>query len=278
MGMGHYFQPSTLDAALAALAMRPAQSPYTPLAGGTDYYPARLTLPPADAILDLTALPNLRRIEGHPDHWWIPCLATWTDLIDTPLPSVFDGLKQAASQVGGRQIQNVATIAGNVCNASPAADGIPCLLALEATVVLASVIGTRTLPLHDFLRGPRNTARRPDELLLGLRIPNSHDTAHATFLKLGARRYLVISIASVAAVITRDQDHRISRSRIAVGSCSATAQRLPALEQALIGTTGDLDAILDDHLIPLAPIDDIRGTAAYRRHAVGVLLRRGITA
>jgi CO/xanthine dehydrogenase FAD-binding subunit len=105
--MDHYFQPSTLDAALAALAMRPAQSPYTPLAGGTDYYPARATLPPADAILDLTALPNLRRIEAHPNHWWIPGLATWTDLTDTPLPSLFDGLKQAASQVGGRQIQNV---------------------------------------------------------------------------------------------------------------------------------------------------------------------------
>jgi CO/xanthine dehydrogenase FAD-binding subunit len=143
-------------------------------------------------------------------------------------------------------------------------------------VVLASVTGTRTLPLHDFLLGPRNTARRPDELLLGFRIPRAHETARSTFLKVGARRYLVISIASVAAVIARDPDHRITYARIAVGSCAATAQRLPVLEQALIGTTGDLPAILD--LTPLAPIDDIRATAAYRRHATGVLIRRAIAA
>ncbi len=274
--MEHYFQPSTLDAALAALSMRPAHSPYTPLAGGTDYYPAQVTNPPAEAVLDISALPNLRQIQSLPDYWWIPCLATWTDLIETPLPPAFDALKQAATQVGGRQIQNVGTLAGNVCNASPAADGIPCLLALDATVVLASVAGTRTLPLHDFLRGPRQTARRPDELLLGFRVPRMHEFAHSTFLKLGARRYLVISIASVAAVIARDTGNRITHARIAVGSCSATAQRLPQLEQALIGTAGDLPARPD--LSPLAPIDDIRATAAYRHHAVGVLLRRAIAA
>jgi CO/xanthine dehydrogenase FAD-binding subunit len=276
MGMEHYLRPSTLDAALAALSMRPPHSPYTPLAGGTDYYPAQVTSPAAEAILDITALPDLRQVEPHPDHWWIPCLTTWTDLIETPLPPAFDALKLAATQIGGRQIQNAGTLAGNVCNASPAADGIPCLLALQAMVVLASVTGTRTLPLHDFLLGPRNTARRPDELLLGFRIPRAHETARSTFLKVGARRYLVISIASVAAVIARDPDHRITYARIAVGSCAATAQRLPVLEQALIGTTGDLPAILD--LTPLAPIDDIRATAAYRRHATGVLIRRAIAA
>ncbi|MEP7228102.1 MAG: FAD binding domain-containing protein, partial [Gemmatimonadales bacterium] len=73
----------------------------------------------------ITALPNLRQVESRPDHWWIPCLATWTDLIETPLPPAFDALKLAASQVGGRQIQNAGTVVGNVCNASPAADGIP---------------------------------------------------------------------------------------------------------------------------------------------------------
>jgi CO/xanthine dehydrogenase FAD-binding subunit len=276
--MGCYLRPSTLDAALAALAMRPADAPCTPLAGGTDFYPAHVTAPSDAAILDLSALPNLRRIEARPDHWWIPCLTTWTDIIEARLPPAFDGLKQAASQVGGRQIQNVATLAGNVCNASPAADGIPCLLALEAEVVLASVAGTRTLPLPRFLLAPRKTARLPDELLLGFRIPRAGDTARSSFLKLGARRYLVISIAMVAAVIARDPDRRIITARIAVGACSATAQRLPALEQALVGTTGDCPAILDDHLTPLTPIDDIRGTAAYRRHAVGVLLRRLIAA
>ena len=166
------------------------------------------------------------------------------------------------------QIQNAGTLAGNVCNASPAADGIPCLLALDASVELASTAGNRILPLADFLLGARKTARRPDELMLGLRIPRTDETAQSVFLKLGARRYLVISIAMVAAVIGRATDGRIVRARIAVGSCSATAQRLPALEAALIGSCGDAPTVLDEHLTPLSPIDDIRATADYRRHAV----------
>jgi CO/xanthine dehydrogenase FAD-binding subunit len=276
--MGRYFRPSNLQDALAALAARQVPAPFIPLAGGTDHYPARAVQTPDEAILDITALPGLRQIEMRADHWWIPCLATWTDVIEAALPPVFDGLKQAARQVGGVQIQNAGTLAGNVCNASPAADGIPCLLALEASVELASAAGTRILALQDFLLGPRRTARHADELLLGLRIPRSDDAAQSIFLKLGARRYLVISIAMVAAVTTRSENGTIARARIAVGSCAATARRLPALEAALIGTRGDTLAVLDAHLAPLTPIDDVRATAAYRRHAVATLLRRAVAA
>jgi CO/xanthine dehydrogenase FAD-binding subunit len=274
--MGSYFRPSSLPDALATLAARPLPSPLVLLAGGTDHYPVRAVQTPDEAVLDINGLPGLRRIEARDDHWWIPCLATWTDVIEAELPPVFDGLKQAARQVGGVQIQNAGTIVGNVCNASPAADGVPCLLALEATVELASIAGTRILPLANFVLGSRKTARRPDELVLGLRIPRTNESARATFLKLGARRYLVISIAMIAAIITRAADGRITRARIAVGSCAATARRLPALEAALIGTNGDTLTILDEHLAPLSPIDDIRATAAYRRHAVGTLLRRAV--
>jgi CO/xanthine dehydrogenase FAD-binding subunit len=276
--MGRYFRPPNLQDALAALAARQVPASFIPLAGGTDHYPARAAHTPDEAILDITALPGLRQIEVRADHWWIPCLTTWTDVIEAALPPVFDGLKQAARQVGGVQIQNAGTLAGNVCNASPAADGIPCLLALDASVELASAAGTRILALQDFLLGPRRTARHADELLLGLRIPRSDDTAQSVFLKLGARRYLVISIAMVAAVITRAGGGTIARARIAVGSCAATARRLPALEAALIGTRGDTLTVLDAHLAPLAPIDDIRATAAYRRHAVATLLRRAVAA
>jgi CO/xanthine dehydrogenase FAD-binding subunit len=270
--MGEYFRPASLPDALALLAARPLM----PLAGGTDYYPARVAYQPDDAILDLTALPGLRQMVARPDHWWVPCLTTWTDLIKADLPPMFDGLKQAAHQVGGVQIQNAGTLAGNICNASPAADGVPCLLALEANVELASIRGMRIVPLSDFILGPRKTAVRPDELLLGIRIPRAADAAESVFLKLGARRYLVISVAMVAAVMTRNSRGEITRARIAVGSCSAVAQRLTALETQLIGQTGDMLTILDDHLAPLAPIDDIRATAAYRRQAVSILLRRAI--
>ncbi len=276
--MQRYYRPSSLQAALAALAERSAEAPFTPLAGGTDYYPARVVQAQDDAILDLAALPGLRGIEVRADHWWIPCLTTWTDLIETPLPPLFNCLKQAARQIGGIQIQNAGTVAGNICNASPAADGVPCLLAMDAEVELASGSGTRILKLQEFVLGPRKTVRRPDELLLGLRIPRLDEYASSTFIKLGARRYLVISIAMVAAVLPRTADGRIIRPRVAVGSCSSRALRLPALETALTGRRDEHMEILDEHLAALSPIDDIRASATYRLHAVRTLLSRTIAA
>ncbi len=268
--MGRYLRPTSLEAALAALADgRP-----TVLAGGTDHFPARVVTTPDDDILDIFALPGLGRIEIRADHVWLPCLATWSDLIATPLPAAFDGIKAAARQVGGVQVQNAATVLGNVCNASPAADGIPCLLALDASVELASVSGRRGLPLAEFVLGPRRTARRPDELALGLRIPLAPVASRATFEKLGTRKYLVISIVMVAAVAEFFPDGRISRARVAVGACSPVAARLPALEAALVGQHPDPALVSPAHLSPLAPIADIRASAEYRRGAALELVRR----
>ena len=270
--MASYHRPRELDEALAVLR----EGAITVIAGGTDYYPVRVERLANEDLLDITAIAALRRIDTTASHFRIGAGVTWTDLIRAELPPCFDGLKRAGREVGGVQIQNVGTLAGNVCNASPAADGVPCLMALETEVELASAAGTRTLRLEDFILGPRKTARRPDELVLGLRIPCAHDVAQSVFLKLGSRRYLVISIVMLAAVITRAVDGRITRARIAVGACAATAKRLPALEAALIGAHGDTVTILDEHLAPLSPIDDIRAPAAYRRQAVSTLLRRAL--
>ena len=270
--MGRYLRPTSLEAALAALAGgRP-----TLVAGGTDHFPARVLSTPDEDILDMSALPGLRRIEQRESHVWLPALATWSDLIAAPLPAAFDGIKSAARQVGGVQVQNAATVLGNVCNASPAADGIPCLLALDASVELASSSGRRALPLEDFVLGPRKTARRPDELLLGLHIPINALPARSTFEKLGARRYLVISIVMVAAVAEFLPDGRIARARVAVGACSPVARRLPELEAALAGRLPDPALVLESHLAPLTPIDDVRATAGYRRTAALELVRRSI--
>jgi CO/xanthine dehydrogenase FAD-binding subunit len=182
----------------------------------------------------------------------------------------------ASRQVGGVQIQNVGTVIGNLVNASPAADGIPCLLALDAEIELASASGTRALPVAEFVRGPRQTARRPDEIATGLCIPTDPAPARATFEKLGARRYLVISIVMVAAVARFAPDGRIAAARIAVGSCSAVARRLADLEGALTGAFPDRGLVTADHLAPLAPIDDIRATAAYRGAAALELVRRAV--
>jgi CO/xanthine dehydrogenase FAD-binding subunit len=271
-----YLRPTQLNEALAALAA----GPRLVLAGGTDVYPARVGRPLDDDVLDITALPELRRIEERPEGWRIPALATWTDLIEADLPPLFDGLKLAAREVGGVQIQNAGTVCGNLCNASPAADGVPNLLALDAEVELASSRGRRTVKAAEFVTGNRRTLRRPDELVLALNIPKPAHPARSTFLKLGARKYLVISIAMVAAVLEVAAG-KIHRARVAIGACSEVAQRLPLLERDLAGQP--LDASLAEivsarHLDHLTPIDDIRGTASYRRDAAVTVVRRVLAA
>ena len=175
------------------------------------------------------------------------------------------------------QIQNAGTLGGNVCNASPAADGVPPLLVLDAVVELASLGGARRLPLADFIIGNRKTVLRPDELVTALLVPEPAPLARSRFLKLGARSYLVISIVMAAALVEAGEDGRVAAARVAVGACSAVARRLEALEAALVGQPldGRLGAAVQPaHLAPLEPIDDVRGTAAYRRDAAVTLLRR----
>jgi CO/xanthine dehydrogenase FAD-binding subunit len=153
------------------------------------------------------------------------------------------------------------------------------LLALNAEVELASVSGTRRLPLAEFIVGNRRTLKRPDEILVSVIIPREIDDADSVFLKLGARRYLVISIAMVAVVIKKNTDGLVADARVAVGSCSAVAQRLKALEQALIGAPAraGLGAIASArHLEQLTPIDDVRATAIYRNDAALTLVSRAL--
>lgn len=271
--MAIYLRPHTLDDALAALD----GAPLAIVAGGTDFYPARVGKPLDDDVLDVTAIDALRGIADLGDRFRIGALATWSELVDTPLPPCFDGLKRAAREVGGLQVQNAGTVAGNVCNASPAADGIPNLLALDAAVELASAAGTRSLPLAGFVAGNRSTARAPSEMVTALVVPKPADGARSAFLKLGARKYLVISIVMVAGVLEPAAGGVVGRARVAVGSCSAAARRLPGLEAALAGRPVGptlADAVDAEHLAPLSPIDDVRGTAAYRMDAAATLLRR----
>jgi CO/xanthine dehydrogenase FAD-binding subunit len=270
--MGLYLRPADLAEALAALA----ESPMTVLAGGTEIYPAHVGRPLADDIVDITALAPLRGIADAGDHIRIGATTRWSEIVAAELPGWLDGLKLAAREIGGVQIQNAGTIAGNLCNASPAADGVPPLLALDAAVELASRGGRRVLPLASFITGSRRTARAPGELLTAVLVPKPRHPARAGFAKLGARKYLVISIIMAAAVL-EVADGRIAASRIAVGACSPVAQRLWDLEAALRGrrcVPGLGAAVEAGHLAALAPIDDVRGTAAYRLDAARTLIAR----
>jgi CO/xanthine dehydrogenase FAD-binding subunit len=251
------------------------------LAGGTDVFPSLGDRPLSGPVLDISGLAEIRGIQFTPEHIVFGARTTWTEVIAAPLPCGFDGLKAAAREVGSVQIQNAATIAGNLCNASPAADGVAALLALDAEVTLSSRSNSRTLPLSEFVLGNRKTARRPDELLTSIRVPRRVENAHSTFLKLGARRYLVISIVMVAANLVVDSAGDIREARICVGSCSAAALRLVELERALIGRParpGLRQIATVGHLAKLSPIDDVRATAEYRRDAAATLVGRALEA
>ena len=270
--MSIYLRPTKLDEALAALAT----NRLTVLAGGTDYYPARVGKPIDDDILDISAIADLRGIRDAGSHWRIGATTTWSDLAQAELPPFFDGLKAAARQVGGAQIQNAGTVAGNLCNASPAADGVPPLLTLDARVELADTAGSTSLALADFILGNRKTALRPGQLLTAILVPKPAHAARSHFLKLGAREYLVVSIAMAAATLEIDAG-RVRSARIAVGACSAVAQRLALAEAALAGKPCDdqLGAcVRAEHLAALSPIDDIRASGAYRLDAALTLTQR----
>lgn len=267
-----YHQPESLDAAIAALA-----GGGRPVAGGTDYFPALGEGLPACDVIDLSRVPDLHGISESEAGWRIGATTTWTEIVRANLPPAIDGLKAAAREVGSIQIQNAGTIAGNLCNASPAADGVPPLLTLGAEVELAGPHGRRTVPLSGFITGVRQTALLEHEIVSAILIPRPPDSARSAFLKLGARKYLVISIAMVAVLLTQDREGRVTDVRIAVGACSPVATRLPALERALLrvppGATVDVTA---EHLAPLSPIDDVRGSVGYRRAAVADLIRRAV--
>ncbi|MEO1192824.1 MAG: FAD binding domain-containing protein [Pseudomonadota bacterium] len=262
-----------------ALALR-AAGPWTPLGGGTDLYPATTAAELAGPILDVTAVAALKGIQETDAAWRLGAAVTWREVIDAALPPAFYALQAAAREVGGIQIQNAGTLAGNLCNASPAADGVPPLLALDAEVELASQSGSRRLALQDFITGPRQTALAPDELLVALWIPKTSCGGASAFLKLGARAYLVISIAMVVARVVVTEG-RLAELALAVGSCSAVARRLPSLEERLLGlTSAEAQAQLDDASVAaaLSPIDDPRASAAYRSEAAAELLRRALSA
>jgi CO/xanthine dehydrogenase FAD-binding subunit len=270
-----YERPRTLDQALSALA----SGPWSVLAGGTDFYPMLGEGRPDGPVLDISAIEGLRGIGRDRGYLRIGALTRWGDLAGADLPPAFDALKRAAREVGSIQIQNRATIAGNLCNASPAADGVPPLLALDAEIQLVSASGSRQIGIESFIDGYRSTLRRADELVTAILVPEAATRGVSAFLKLGARKYLVISIAMVAVRLVLDEGGRIGEARVAVGACSPVARRLVRLEQALVGRLageGFAGRVEPEHLAPLDPIDDVRATAAYRMEATRELIVRSL--
>jgi CO/xanthine dehydrogenase FAD-binding subunit len=270
-----YLRPTHLKDALESLA----ETRGIILSGGTDVFPAVGDNPLTGPVIDISDLAELKGIRQTEQFTEIGGRTTWTEIVAADLPRGFDGLKAAAREVGGVQIQNQGTIAGNICNASPAADGVAALLALDAQIVLASRHASRTMPLSEFILGNRKTARHPDEILTSILVPRRLQDSISAFLKLGARRYLVISIVMVAINLRTATDGQIEEALVCVGSCSAKAARMSSLEQALVGCNVQENIrqrVALEHFQELSPIDDIRATAEYRRDVAKTLVERAL--
>ena len=268
-----YHRPETLKSALELLA----QPDGLVVAGGTDVYPSVQRAQRPSYYLDVTAIDGLSEIE-HSDHGTrIGASVTWGEIVRADLPAAFDGLRAAAREVGSVQIQNAGTMAGNICNASPAADGVPPLLTLDAKVELRSAArGLREVLLSDFIQGVRKTDLLADELVTAILIPPVPTDACSAFEKLGSRRYLVISITMTSAIVSCDAIGKITEARIAVGACSPVAQRLHRLEAEMVGLSADEITVTADHLADLSPIDDVRGSGPYRLDVVADQCRRAL--
>jgi len=249
-----------------AVKMLRDEGPLVPMAGCTDLYVSlNFGTLRETRFLNLWRLDALRTIRLRGNRLSIGALATYTDLIRSPLVNRRLPMLVAASrEVGGVQIQNRGTLGGNVANASPAGDTLPVLAAAEATVVLRSADGTRRVPFTGFYTGYRKTVARPDEIIEAFEIDPIR--GRQWFRKVGTRAAQAISKVMMAAI---DGD----RPRVALGSVAPTVIRLPKTEAVLAarGSVADAQAALASEI---APIDDIRSTADYRRRVSANLLAR----
>lgn len=278
--------PKSVEEAVAALAEPDVQI----LAGGTDFmvevnYAHRRP----QAVLSLRRMPQLRQWE----HLEAPELGdvgtphpvvrlgarvTYTDFLQPELARLLPALAQAARTVGSPQIRNAGTIGGNLGTASPAGDTLPVLAALEAVVEVAGPAGRRDVPIGEFITGPKRNALQPGELIVAVRVPLVE--GHQEFRKVGVRNAMVIAVASLALVV----DTTTRTVRCAMGSVGPVPLRAPEAEAWLaeaidwdqVGSLPGPDLATFGRLAAEAarPIDDHRGTAAYRRHAVAVLAER----
>lgn len=268
-----FLRPGSLEGVFEAMA-----GGALVMAGGTDVYPTVVGRDvPAD-VVDITGvaeLAGLGQVDEGGRRWWrIGATATWAEVARATMGPGYRALQEAARQVGAVQVQQVATVAGNLCTASPAGDGIPVLMALDGEVELRSAQASRRCPVAQFVTGYRATALAPGELVTAVWLPEPDGDRRSAFVKFATRSSLVISLAMVAAAVVRDPAGAVTSVSVAVGACSPVAVRLNALERDVVaGWDGRVTAV---HLGGLSPIDDIRCSAAYRMRVLPELIRRAL--
>ena len=273
-------RPTTLPEALEMLAK--GAPDVTPLAGGTNVIvDMRTGHRRPRALLDLGKVGELRTIRTEDGHVFVGGSTTITDLLDHPLIAEHGApLREAAAKLGNPLIRNRATLAGNLVDASPAADTAPPLLTLDAEVELASSEGTRRLSLEDFLVGPNKTLLRPEELLVAVRWPIPPPQSSGGFRKVGLRKASACSVVTAAVMVTWNGNGICQEARIGLGAVAPKPIRPHTAEEALRGQPLTEQVIAEAARLSAeasSPIDDVRSSADYRQRVTEVLVRRLLT-
>ena len=254
------------------------------IAGGTDLIPRlrRSPDPSVKILIDMSRLHELSFIRQREDQIEIGALTTHSTLLSSPLlRQSTPALLQACASIGAPQTRARGTLGGNLANASPAADTAAPLLALNAQVVLCSVNGERVLPLTAFFKAAGKTHLQPGEFIHSIRVPLPRAKWGSSFIKLGRRSGMAIAVASAAVYMELDNPGRIQCVRAALGSVASTPVRVLHAEAVLLGKTPSPDLFSQSaQAVPadISPIDDVRASAAYRRHCAQILFQRALQA
>ena len=272
-----YEAPTSLDAALGQLGAAAPRAAL--LAGGTDLIvQLRGGQSTPDAVIDVKRIPELRRLQLDDTELCLgAAVSCWELSRNEDVRSAYPGLMEAAELIGSMQIQGRATVGGNLCNASPAADTIPALIAIGALAVVASADGERQLPVEEFVVGPGRNALHPGELLVELRVPPAAERSADAYLRFTPRAEMDIAVVGAGVSVTLDASGNCTDARAALGAVAERALLVPEIAAALVG--GPVDAAALDRAAAAAraaarPISDKRGTATFRTRLAGVLTRR----
>ncbi len=275
-----YEAPKSIDEAVALLDSEPASCVF---AGATDIIPQmRAGRSEPKVLVDLKAIPQLVKI-GCQNNTWTLGAATPVSLIagNEELKAAFPGIAEASGLIGSDQIQNRASLGGNVCNASPAADTVPALIVNHAQAVIASKGGMRTVPVAEIATGPGSTSLKAGEFLVEFQIENPPPRTADAYLRFIPRTEMDIAVVDAGARITLDEAGNCADAVIAIGAVAPTVIRVSAAEDALRGKAINEETLTEVMAAVSAachPIDDKRGTKEYRIQVAGVLAKRVITA
>ncbi|MGD8832404.1 MAG: xanthine dehydrogenase family protein subunit M [Pseudomonadales bacterium] len=275
-----YVAPKTVEEATSVLAQAAAGSTRAQvLAGGTDLLVQMRSIDRGPrTLVDIKGLAETNRLEIGAGETFIGAAIPSAVLNENAdLKALFPGLLEAADLIGSTQIQGRATMGGNLCNASPAGDSIPAMIAAGAICVIAGPDGERELPVESFVTGVGTNALEPGELLLGIRLPNPGPRSGEAYLRLIPRTEMDIAVAGCGVRLELDGDGVCTAARVAIGAVAPTAILVPGAADALLGTRVDDAALAAAGAAcseASSPISDKRGTIDYRRKVVGVLCRR----